>query len=85
MFKAIKTISPINGLSGEISFNQQGNRGKFKLEVLNLAREGLLKIGEWNSTTGLNIAQTNHRSRRSIDDIRLTNKTLIVLIAEVSE
>lgn len=83
LFNAIKTVPPFLGLTGEISFNPQGHRGNFELEVLNLNKEGLKKIGVWNSTTGLHIAGYKKRSARSVDLRLPTNKTLIVLIANV--
>lgn len=83
LFNAIKAAQPFNGLTGEVTFNQEGKRGNFKLDVMNLTRQGLVKMGEWNSSTGLNVAGINHRSKRDAPDGILVNRTLTVLIAEV--
>ncbi|KAG5684286.1 hypothetical protein PVAND_013522 [Polypedilum vanderplanki] len=55
IFNTMKTITPFKGLSGEIQFDQLGNRENFHLEVIELVSDGLKKIGTWNSTVGLNI------------------------------
>lgn len=84
----MKNISPVKGLSGEISFDQFGNRENFQLEVLDLALDGLSVIGSWHSSSDIgNIKPIQRRLNpyRYIDDGNvLKNKTLIVLIANVS-
>jgi hypothetical protein len=55
IFNTMKTISPFKGLSGEVQFDQLGNREHFHLEIVELVSDGLKKIGTWNSTVGLNI------------------------------
>lgn len=83
LFNAIKTVPPFYGLTGEISFDPQGHRGNFQMELLNLNKNGLTRIGSWNSTTGLHVAGYKKRSTRSVELRLPTNKTLIVLIANV--
>ena len=56
----MKTLS-FKGLSGEIHFNQHGNRENFQLEILELYSDGLKKVGIWNSTTGLEIHYDNYQ------------------------
>ena len=45
------------GLSGEIQFDQQGNRENFELNVLELVSDGLKRVALWNSgkSNGLQI------------------------------
>lgn len=78
---AMKTIPPIRGLSGEIHFDQKGHRSNFQVEVIELATDGIRKIGTWNTSDGLYLA----RFHPSIDDsnLSLRNKTFIVLTALV--
>lgn len=79
---AMKTIPPMRGLSGEIHFDTKGHRSNFEVEVIELATDGIRKIGTWNTTDGLFLA----RAHPIIDDsvLSLKNKTFIVLTALVS-
>lgn len=43
-----------NGLTGRIEFNE-GKRSNFKLDLLKLKREQLVKVGVWNPVDGINI------------------------------
>lgn len=85
----MKTVAIPNGLSGEISFDQFGNRENFHLEVLELASDGLQNIGFWNSTNGNGSVATMsnrinpYRYIDDSDDTPLKDKHLIVLIADV--
>lgn len=78
---AMKTIPPIRGLSGDIHFDQKGYRSNFQVEVIELATDGIRKIGTWNSTDGLYLA----RAVPSVDEsiLSLRNKTFVVLTALV--
>lgn len=90
LFNSMKTISSIDGLSGEINFDPLGNRENFVLEVLELAPDGLQKVGFWNSTTNIGVIETvpyrdnPYRHNDEVSDNILKNQTLIVLIAEVT-
>lgn len=79
---AMKTIPPIRGLSGEIYFDQKGHRSNFQVEVIELATDGIRKIGTWNTTDGLYLA----RAHPILDEgaLGLRNKTFVVLTALVS-
>ena len=79
IFNTMKTIPPFKGLSGEIQFDQLGNRENFQLEVLELASEGLKVIGMWNSSKGLQSLRGKSFDASSTDPDILRNKTLIVL------
>lgn len=80
---AMKTIPPIKGLTGDIHFDQKGHRSNFQVEVIELATDGIRKIGTWNTTDGLYLA----RAHPIIDDsvLSLRNKTFVVLTALVSK
>lgn len=89
LFNSMKTVSIPNGLTGEISFDQFGNRENIFLEVLEVASDGLQIVGFWNSTNGNgSIATVSNRINpyRFIEDddnSLLKDKLLIVLIADV--
>lgn len=84
IFNSMKTIPPMRGLSGEIQFDQHGNRENFQLEVLELASEGLKKVGTWNATKGIQSSRGKTFDSGSTDVDVLRNKTLIILTVLVS-
>ena len=51
-FPSLQTVT--NGLTGRIEFNE-GKRSNFKLDLLKLKREQLVKVGVWNPVDGINI------------------------------
>lgn len=77
---AMKTI-PVRGLSGDIQFDQKGHRSNFQVEIIELATDGIRKIGTWNTSDGLYLA----RAHPAVDDsvLSLRNKTFVVLTALV--
>lgn len=81
---AMKTIPPktVRGLSGEIHFDQKGHRSNFQVEVIELATDGIRKIGTWNTTDGLYLARAHPVIDESV--LSLKNKTFVVLTALVS-
>lgn len=79
---AMKTIPPIRGLSGDIHFDQKGHRSNFQVEVIELATDGIRKIGTWNTTDGLYLARAHPIIDESV--LSLRNKTFVVLTALVS-
>lgn len=79
---SMKTIPPIRGLSGEIHFDTKGHRGNFQVEVIELATDGIRKIGTWNTTDGLFLARAQPIIDQSV--LTLRNKTFVVLTALVS-
>nr|QNL15101.1 ionotropic receptor 4 [Aulacocentrum confusum] len=71
-------IVDMHGLTGLIKFDHQGFRSDFVLDIIELnSKDGLKKIGTWNSTEGVNFT-------RSFGDVyiqiveNLQNKTFIV-------
>jgi hypothetical protein len=84
IFNSMKTIAPFKGLSGEIQFDQLGNRENFKLEVLELASEGLKQIGTWDSVNKIQTIKAPEPPPVDLYPNSIKNKTLIVLIAKVS-
>lgn len=74
----------VEGLTGLIKFDNQGQRSVFELEIIELASDGIKKIGNWNSSIGLNISRDYVHSSYIIDNMSLQNKSFIVLTALVS-
>lgn len=83
IFNSLKTTT-IKGLSGDIQFNQHGNRENFEVDVLELGSDGLKKIGTWNSTKGIQTLKGKTIESSQTDPGSLRNKTLIVLTVIVS-
>lgn len=79
---SMKTIPPIRGLSGEIHFDTKGHRSIFQVEIIELATDGIRKIGTWNTTDGLYLARAHPIIDHSV--LSLRNKTFVVLTALVS-
>lgn len=67
----------MRGLTGTIKFDNQGFRTNFVLDIIDLSREGLRKIGTWNSTSGVNFTRTYGEEYTQIVE-SLHNKTMIV-------
>lgn len=84
IFNSMKTFPPFKGLSGEIQLDQQGNRENIQLEVLELASDGLKKVGTWNATQGIQSSRGKTVTTTPNDPDVLRNKTLIVLTVIVS-
>lgn len=84
IFNAMKTITPLKGLSGEIQFDQHGNRENFQLDVLELASDGLQKVGTWNASKGIQSIRGKVFDGGQGDPNTLRNKTLLVLTVIVS-
>lgn len=71
-------------MTGEIKFDNQGLRSEFALDLIELGLSGLIKVGTWNSSEGLNISRANIKPHSGDDDAgSLKNKTFIVLTALV--
>lgn len=82
---AMKTVDKrrVKGLTGNIYFDQKGHRSEFIAEIIELASDGVQKIGLWNSTDGeLYVARANMGGDFS-DELPLRNKSFIVLTALV--
>lgn len=72
-------IVEMKGLTGVIKFDHQGFRSDFSLDIVELSKDGLRKVGTWNSTEGVNYTRTYGESQKEIVEI-LQNKTLVVTI-----
>ncbi|XP_063698938.1 glutamate receptor ionotropic, kainate 2 [Culicoides brevitarsis] len=66
----------INGLTGRIEF-EEGKRNNFKIDLLKLKKENLVKVGEWTSNDGINITDP-----QAFYETTVTNITLIVMTRE---
>ena len=80
---AMKTIPPMRGLSGEIHFDQKGHRSDFKLEIIELASDGIHKVGSWTPSEGLNMSRYQTPSGSAFGDDSMRNKSFVVLTALV--
>lgn len=67
----------MKGLTGVIKFDHQGFRSDFMLDVIELRRDGLNKIGTWNSSEGVNFTRTYGQTYTQIVEI-IQNKTFSV-------
>ncbi|XP_026823886.1 glutamate receptor ionotropic, kainate 2 isoform X5 [Ooceraea biroi] len=66
----------LQGLTGHIEFNE-GKRNNFKLDLLKLKKEELVKVGEWKSGSGINITDLD-----AFYETTRTNITLVVMTRE---
>jgi ionotropic glutamate receptor len=73
----------MRGLTGVIKFDHQGFRSDFVLDIIELSKEGLKKIGTWNSTEGVNFTRTYGEAYTQIVEI-IQNKTFVVTTILVS-
>jgi len=67
----------MDGLTGRVSFDTEGFRSSFTLEIVELRKEGLAKVGTWESGMGANFSR-NYTEQYSEIVESLHNKTLIV-------
>ena len=67
----------MKGLTNVIKFDNQGFRTDFVLDVIELSPNGVRKIGDWNSTQGVNFTRS---FKEQVQDMveNLKNKTLVV-------
>lgn len=73
----------IQGLTNIIKFDHQGFRTDFVLDIIELSTTGLRKVGQWNSTRGVNFTRSYGDHQKEIVEY-LQNKTLIVTTILVS-
>ncbi|XP_057338873.1 glutamate receptor ionotropic, kainate 2-like isoform X5 [Microplitis mediator] len=66
----------LNGLTGRIEFNE-GKRNNFKLDLLKLKKEELVKVGEWRPGLGINVTDLE-----AFYDKTYANITLVVMTRE---
>ncbi|XP_048513707.1 glutamate receptor ionotropic, kainate 1 isoform X2 [Athalia rosae] len=66
----------LHGLTGHIEFNE-GKRNNFKLDLLKLKREELVKVGEWKPGSGVNVTDVG-----AFYETTAANITLVVMTRE---
>ncbi|KAJ4452356.1 hypothetical protein ANN_03889, partial [Periplaneta americana] len=72
--------STLRGLTGIVQFDNEGFRSNIVLDIMELTEVGLMRVGSWNSTEGLNITRAMPPSVAHDSD-SLQNRTFIVLTA----
>lgn len=84
---AMKTVDKrrVKGLTGNIYFDQKGHRTEFIAEIIELASDGIQKVGLWNSSDSeIYIARSPHGLGGYGAEMSLRNQSFIVLTALVS-
>lgn len=76
-FIAGQTI--VQGLTGEVKFDNEGLRTQFTLDIVELSPSGLITVGLWNSSVGLSWSR-NYVASESTDN----NRTFVVITSLVS-
>ena len=72
----------IEGLTGHIAFDQWGIRNDFSLDIVELSKTGLVKIGSWHDGYGLRFDRLASQSTTDADDT-IENKTIVVTTIKV--
>ncbi|XP_023682004.1 glutamate receptor ionotropic, kainate 1 isoform X3 [Paramormyrops kingsleyae] len=68
----------LDGLTGRIIINKtDGLRKEFDLDVISLKEDGVVKIGVWNSVSGLNLTDSDKDKPTNVTD-SMANRTLVV-------
>ncbi|XP_031625101.1 glutamate receptor ionotropic, kainate 2 [Contarinia nasturtii] len=70
-------IVEMKGLTNLIKFDNQGFRTDFLLDIIELSANGIRKVGDWNSTQGVNFTRSFKEQQQDMVD-NLKNKTLVV-------
>ena len=73
----------MKGLTGIIKFDQHGLRTDFTLEIVELKKDGLVRVGHWDERHGVNFTRNDTESYNEIVE-SLQNKTLVVTTIYVS-
>ena len=73
----------MDGLTGKVKFDQRGLRTDFTLEIVELKRQGLTKVGSWHDQHGFKFLNHLAESRQEVVE-SLENKTLVVTTIKVS-
>ncbi|CAH0553020.1 unnamed protein product [Brassicogethes aeneus] len=68
-----------DGLTGELRFDYEGFRRDFKLDIMELSVEGLIKIGDWNSTSRQIVTKHLNRAEPLLTERNLFNKTFFII------
>jgi hypothetical protein len=84
---AMKTVDKrrVKGLTGNIHFDQKGHRTDFIVEIIELASDGIQKVGVWNSSDSEVYLSRGEPYSGGMDaEMSLRNKTFVVLTALVN-
>ena len=73
----------MEGLTGRIRFDTLGFRSDFDLDIIELKKEGLVKVGAWSQAAGANFTRNYTESYSEIVE-SLHNKTLKITTILVS-
>jgi len=66
------------GLSGPINFDTSGLRTNFEMDLMELQRGGLTKVGSWNSLDHLTLARQEKKAAEGGTPDPMANKTFII-------
>ena len=67
----------INGLTGKVKFDKHGIRTDFTLDIVELKRQGLEKVGSWYEVDGIKFSRNFVTTYSEIVE-SLQSKTLVV-------
>jgi hypothetical protein len=74
----------VRGTTGVTRFDNEGFRSNLVLDIVELTYDGLMSIGTWNSSDGVNLTRIHQASiQEGIESLQ--NKTFIVMTALVRE
>ena len=82
IFNIMKTLN-FKGLSGEIHFDQHGNRENFQLDVLELQSNGLHKIGIWNSSESVGLQLNSEGDKEIVNDANIFRGKVLKILTVV--
>ena len=73
----------MDGLTGKVKFDKSGLRTDFTLDIVELKRHGLEKVGSWHDKDGIKFSRNFMKTYSEIVE-SLQNKTLVVTTVVVS-
>lgn len=73
----------MDGISGPIQFDSTGSRSEFKLQLLELTREGLKHVGDWHPEEKITFMSNYTKAMTEIYRESLRNKTLTIVTIAV--
>jgi glutamate receptor, ionotropic, invertebrate len=72
----------VRGTTGVTRFDNEGFRSNLVLDIIELTYDGLMSIGTWNSSDGVNLTRIHQASiQEGIESLQ--NKTFVVMTALV--
>jgi len=79
IYNSMKTTT-FKGLSGEIEFDQHGNRENFELNVLELVSDGLKKVGLWVSGESNGLTVYREKSSVLINELDIFKEKVLKIL-----